>query len=63
MTTTTKTAARWQVVCAYDCPFGTRWTVISTHKTYELAAKALKRKAPGESGNWLGLREKSVESA
>ncbi len=43
------------VVCAYDCPYGTRGTVLSRHASYALAAKALRRRAPGESGNWLRI--------
>lgn len=46
------------VVAWYDGPFGPKGTVISRHGSQELAERALKKKAPGGSGNWLGIRDK-----
>ncbi len=47
------------VVCAYDGPYGQKGDIVSSHTSYDLADKALKRRAPGESGNWLRIADAS----
>ncbi len=54
---TGSTGYRWAVVVDYDGPYGDRGEVKSRHRTYDAAVNRIRRLAPGESGNWLAIRE------
>jgi hypothetical protein len=41
---------RYAVVCAYSGPFGERGDVLSRHRTYDAAVRAMNRKG---DGGWL----------
>ena len=50
-----KTGFRYKVIAWYDGPFGAKGTILSRHRSHELAEKAAKHRDPG--GSWLGIRE------
>lgn len=50
-----KDKTKYKVICGYDGPFGERGEILSRHKSYELAKRAMKKIAPGQSVNWLAI--------